>query len=262
MSTHRTPPQTQCPADVLGFIPWYPDGLDETQRGAVEAHAAGCSDCRDEIAMLQGSLGLQGSDLAESGEAPDPERIYAQVLARMEAAPPDVLRREGGTEDGERAKGAKGASVSQLPLRQRSDAPDEPQAMGWRRVAGASSGKRVALAASLLLALAVGALVGPGVLRRGGEPEPVYETASASTSAQEGATKGHATLEVVFREDANASQINQTLRALGARVTSGPSQLGVYRLELGADVDLTAAKKLLTEDRDGVATFAEKPLRP
>ena len=254
MSIERTPPQTRCPADVLGFIPWYPDGLDDAQRGAVEAHAAGCSACREEIAMLQG--------LSEPGAAPDPERIYAQVLARMETAAPEVLRGEH-----DQADDTPGASVSRLPLREQDGETEAhapvlgrpvPAPASWRRIASTPSVRRVALAASLLLALAVGALVGPDVLTRDA-PEPVYEKASESPPA---AAAGGSSLEVVFREDANASQINQTLRALGARITSGPSQLGVYRLELGADVDLTAAKKLLTEDRDGVATFAEKPLRP
>lgn len=243
MSGERTPPQSDCPADVLGLIPWYPDGLDETQRGVVETHAAGCRACRDEITMLQG--------LSEPDAAPDPEQIYAQVLARMEAsdAPPSDVGEAGAA-----------AAVSQLPLPAREETPPAGPASGWRRIAGVGSPlRRVALAASLLLALAVGALVGPSVLRR--DPEPVYETASASPAAPD-ANAAPAALEVVFREDASAARINETLRALGARVTSGPSQLGVYRLELGADVDLTAAKKLLTEDRDGVATFAEKPLRP
>jgi hypothetical protein len=257
-------PQDDCPADVLGWIPWYPDGLEEDQRGAVEAHAAACSACRDEISVLLGSTPTEAT--------PDPERIYAQVLARMES----------GEADQKQATQGSGATVSRLPLRDRSEQappkqeqeqdPDEPLALSWRRVSASSSMRRVALAAGLLLALAIGALVGPPILAPEATDEPVYETASASdrlgeTDGSTGAVgspdpQAGMSLEIVFREDAPASRINQTLRTLGARITSGPSQLGVYRLELGAGVDLTAAKKLLTEDRDGVATFAEKPLRP
>jgi hypothetical protein len=249
-------PQDECPADVLGWIPWYPDGLEEDQRGAVEAHAAACSACRDEISVLHGNTPTEAT--------PDPERIYAQVLARMESGQPDKKK---GTE-------SSGASVSRLPLpdrgeegaRTQEEDPDEPVALSWKRTSASSSMQRVALAAGLLLALAIGALVGPPILAPEATDNPVYETASASdelgaTGSSPGQNPG-TSLEIVFREDAPASKINQTLRALGARITGGPSQLGVYRLELGADVDVSAAKKLLTEDRDGVATFAEKPLRP
>jgi hypothetical protein len=243
-------PQNDCPADVLGWIPWYPDGLEADQRGAVEAHAASCAACRDEIAMLLGDN--------DPAEAPDPERVYAQVLARIESV-------AGGEEDG----APRGATVSRLPLPEPGstrDEPDdaEPTSRGWRRIAASSSVRRVALAAGLLLALAVGALIGPPVLTPGPgeEGEPVYETASADAPrVLPEAGSDAPVLEVAFRESASAAEITKTLRALGARITSGPSQLGVYRLELGADVDLTAARALLTEDRDGVATFAEKPLR-
>ena len=38
---------TGCPPDILELIPWYPeDGLSDAERGAVEAHAACCPECR------------------------------------------------------------------------------------------------------------------------------------------------------------------------------------------------------------------------
>ena len=47
--------ELSCPPEILDWIPWYAeDALAETQRGAVEAHAAQCEECRKELAMLSG----------------------------------------------------------------------------------------------------------------------------------------------------------------------------------------------------------------
>lgn len=68
-----------CPEDVLAAIAWYPDGLDAERRGAVEAHAAGCALCREEISFLRGEGQVALPPVAES------ERVYARVLERIEA---------------------------------------------------------------------------------------------------------------------------------------------------------------------------------
>jgi len=70
--------ETGCPEDVLAAIAWYPDGLDAERRGAVEAHAADCSVCREEISFLRGES-PPPAPVAES------ERVYARVLERIEA---------------------------------------------------------------------------------------------------------------------------------------------------------------------------------
>ena len=70
--------ESGCPEDVLAAIAWYPDGLDAERRGAVEAHAADCSACREEISFLRG----ESPPLAPLAEA---DRVYARVLERIEA---------------------------------------------------------------------------------------------------------------------------------------------------------------------------------
>lgn len=224
MTTHE---ETTCPPGVLGWIPWYPDGLADEQRGAVEAHAAECAVCREEIAFLQG-------DAEPPVEASDPERVYAQVLARIES---------GGGEAAERRR-------DEPPGRSRRNT--SPRPASWRRV---ETRHVLALAASVLVALAVG--VGIGGLFAG-PSQAVYETAMATP---EEATAAGPALDVVFREGVGYSQINQALRELDAQITSGPSQVGVYRLELPAGTDVTAAAKLLMGDR-GVAILAEKSRQP
>lgn len=67
-----------CPEEVLAAIAWYPEGLDAERRGAVEAHAADCAACREELAFVRG-------DAAPQLPQPESERVYARVLERIEA---------------------------------------------------------------------------------------------------------------------------------------------------------------------------------
>ena len=234
MKTPDTPAANDCPAEVLGWIPWYPDGLEEAQRGAVEAHAAACAACRDELEMLQG--------VVEPDAVPEPERVYARVLARMEATRSADAPAE--------ARG--GATVSQLPVRPREDeAEEEPR--GWQRISIVTGTRGLAIAAGLLLALAIGSVLGSQRT-----DEPLYETATAS--GVDVAAAPVASLDVVFREGASAREINEVLRDVGARITSGPSSLGVYRLELPTGANWEVARERLTREEGGIATFAEKPL--
>ena len=71
----------RCPGAILDAIPWYPSGLSETERGAVEAHAADCVACRNELGFVLGAE-LPG------GDVPDPDRVFARVLDRIEKGPP------------------------------------------------------------------------------------------------------------------------------------------------------------------------------
>lgn len=229
----------RCPVAILEWIAWYPDGgLSESQRGAVEAHAATCSTCRDEIAMLAGH-----------GEAPaapaDPERLFARVLALVEA---DGL--------------AGSASTGLLAAPERTRA--EPAALAPRRPAPARPRRSawtvgsVRLAAGVVLVLLTGALGGwLGRDLLGLADGPLYVPASlAPADAGDGVS-----LEVVFRSDATAERIDTTLRGLGAEVVAGPSPLGRYRVALPATADARAAAALLRAEGTGVASFAE-PLRP
>jgi hypothetical protein len=215
-----------CPADVLEAIPWYPDGLGEAQRGALEAHAAGCAECRLELAFVQGEEGEPSEPM------PDAERVWARVLERVAAD-----------------AGAAQARPVPRPL------PFEaPRRAERRRALGAAP---LRAAASIALALAVGAL-GLAVGSRLGAPEPVYETASAP--AREGAAGGPQ-LDVVFRSHVTAEEIQAALRGIDGSVVAGPSSLGVYRVALGAGADAASAAVALRAEADGVASLAE-PVHP
>jgi hypothetical protein len=91
-----------------------------------------------------------------------------------------------------------------------------------------------------------------------GAPQPVYETASAPRA--EGAAGGPE-LDVVFRSDVRAEEIQAALRGIEGSVVAGPSSLGVYRVALRAGADAASAAVALRAEADGVASLAE-PVRP
>jgi hypothetical protein len=217
--------EATCPADVLEAIPWYPDGLGEAQRGALEAHAAGCAECRLELAFVRG----EEADVPEP--APDAERVWARILERVSA--------EGGA-------GQVRASVRPAPF-------ETPLRAAPRRGLGAAP---LRIAASIALALAVGA-VGVAVGSRLGAPEPVYETAAAPRAEGAG---GGPELDVVFRSDVRAEEIQTALRGIEGSIVAGPSPLGVYRVALRAGADAASAAIALRAEADGVASLAEPVL--
>ena len=78
MSTDANSEQS-CPAEVLDWIAWYAEpNLSEEVRGAIDAHAAQCPPCRDEIAAMG------GASVGAIVEFPDPERVFDRVRERIE----------------------------------------------------------------------------------------------------------------------------------------------------------------------------------
>ena len=218
-----------CPPEVLDWLAWYPDGnLPEAVRGSIDAHAAQCAACREEIARMQGDEGLALAEL------PDPERVFARVRARIE----ELDEAPSGW-----APGGGQAAPARAPLRPR------PPSM-WVAT------RRAAIAAGLALAVAAG-IVGAGIatawdfvlyetVRAGAQPEPIAQVAQ---------------IDVVFRPEVSFSRIHDTLGELGATVVSGPTPGGVMRLRLPAGSDPRVVAARLRAGETGVALFAE-PVMP
>jgi hypothetical protein len=119
-----------------------------------------------------------------------------------------------------------------------------------------------ALAASVALAALIAAGVTVGGLWPGEPATTLYEVVS-ETPVAEPANRPAATraLDVVFRPDATFENVDAALRAVGGQIVSGPSGLGVYRVELGPSGDQGAAARVLSAEERGVAKFAEPALR-
>jgi hypothetical protein len=209
-----------CPEEVLASIAWYPEGLDAERRGVVEAHAADCVACREELAFVAGA--------GAAPELPQPEaqRVYARVLERIEHYEHEE---------------------QPLPVAARGAAP---------RRTRAPLRTPVRAAAALFAAALVGGFAAWTASRMAAPDVPVYQTAGeAGVSAA--ATAHDLALDVVFRPDASAERIHAALRAIGGEIIAGPTQLGVYRVRLAPTADASAAAKVLRGDGQGVATFAE-----
>jgi hypothetical protein len=83
--------------------------------------------------------------------------------------------------------------------------------------------------------------------------EPVYRTAGETPTL---ATE-QPVLDVVFRDDADARRIRAALRAVNGQIVAGPTELGRYRVRLGAGADARAAAHALAAEEAGVAVYAE-----
>jgi hypothetical protein len=208
-----------CPAEVLEAIPWYPDGLGDAQRGALEAHAATCAECRREIGLVRGEGGAE-----PALELPDADRVWRRVL--------ELVAADAGT------------AAAEAPAR---PAPRTAQ----RRWLRASPGG-LRLAAGLALALGAGALGAAVGARLFGEA-PVYRTAAAPAA---GAAAAGPALDVVFRGSATADEIQAALGRVGGAIVAGPSPLGVFRVALAPGSDAAAVAAALRDEAGGVATFA------
>ncbi len=244
--SERTNPS--CPPQILEWIAWYPDGgLSDAQRGAVEVHAAHCASCREDLAVLAGR--------ADTDAAPaDPDLLFERVLARIEAAAVATPSRVAASRPVPNEAGANEAGRAEAGPARRAPA-GRRRRHAWQRHAAIA-------AAGFALIAVTGAL---GWLGRDwmslvghADVEESYRTAAA---AREPTALGGVALDVVFRSEASAEQIQTLLRGLGATITAGPTELGRYRLVLPPGSDARAAAALLRAEESGIASYAE-PVRP
>lgn len=252
-------PVERCSEDVLGWIPGYVDGvLSEDARRRVEAHVAVCPECRRELDLIA------GMPVELDFELPDPGRVYAEILARIEAlaADPAARARPVRSQDDrgpdvrpsvEDWSEADRARLRDWLLAKEDGYEEEAHAGSGREAARARSaggrgswglGRSWRMAAAVLLVMLGGA--GGAILSASLLPPPardetgvVYRPATAAGGAtrfQDGA------LDVVFREESTALEIRRVLRGLGAEIVAGPSAMGVYRVRVrGPVVGVTEA---------------------
>lgn len=208
-----------CPPEVLALIPWYPDGpLSSAERGAVEAHAASCAACRQEIQSL-----LE-EEVSSDPPTTQAARVLDRVLGRIEATEAsDALRRS-------------------APLRSMPPA-------GLR---AAPPRRRLARVAGLALAAGIGAvaaLSAPALLER-----ISYRTATSEESLQPGGPL----IEMIPREELSVAEFRAALRRIEGEVIGGPLGMhGRYRVRLPVGSDPAAVAKQLRSEDGGIATYAE-----
>lgn len=172
-------------------LPWLANGtLDDAERNRLCAHLRGCARCRDELGLLHALRA------AEPGPAPDcdPERAWARLLPRLDAAP---------------TSSPSPAPAAGLLARWRGRLAANDRS--WLRRAVAAQACLIAVLAALLL--------------RPGE-EPAYRGLGAAPAVQSG-------IVVVFRPDTPERELRRILRASGARLVGGPTAADAYLLNGG-----------------------------
>jgi len=266
-----------CPGDVLGWIPGYVDGvLSEDAHRRVEAHLAVCPECRREVDLVA------GMPVELDLELPDPDRVFDEILVRIEALAGDPPPRA------EPARIQDDRGRDPRPAFEDWSEQDRARLRDWlmggeafEEEADSVSGRAVArfraawdrgswglghswrIAAAILLVMlggAGGAILSASLLPKpsGDAAEVFYEPATeagGAASFREGA------LDVVFRKDATALEIRDALRSLGAEIVAGPSAMGVYRVRVRGPVAVLRAPEADRGD-SGSAGAGEPPVEP
>ena len=265
------PRNARCPENVLGWLAWYAeDGLSARQKGAVEAHAAECADCRAELDIISGAPFEIDHDL------PDPDRLFQEIKARI-----DRVEEEGESRviPIDRNRGCRHTD-DELERLERFILDDSMDSMGEfdsHRGTDRPRFVRAAWMAAAALALLFLGGLGGALFSSSGSPfersegrlaapsDAIYR--SATIGDDPATTMGSAPmLDVVFQDSASAREISDALRSVGASIVAGPSSLGVYRLRIdrreaeatapnAADVAAVAAR--LKNRKPAVVIFAE-----
>ena len=208
-----------CPAEVLAAIPWYPEDLSLEERGAVDAHAASCLDCRRELEARLADLDDQAG-----WPMPDPDRVFMRVLARVELDEADSLR--------EWAR-----------------APRGRRAVRWlreREVHLPGLATPVSVSRGLSAAASFGVLIAAAALFFGTSPD-----STESRKAQPDVPR----IDVVFREDLTAGGMATALAGIEGEIVSGPTSRGRYQVALPEGSNPEAAAQTLSDA--GVVIYAE-----
>ncbi len=279
----------RCPESVLGWIPWYAeqndDGellLDARQRGAVEAHASECADCRAELDMIA------GAPYRIDFEIPDPDRVFDEITARIDAGeaegrdtapamPPTAF--EG------RAAGGRRLNVAELERLEDWVFDEDEDALAAEIERGAHATARViegpwsrpAYAHSRRPRLRGGPRARRPARWRGAlrsrSPTRLECGLSERRFDDAGAVTDGPMIDVVFVESRTMDEVARALRAVGAEIVSGPSSVGRYRVRLdpaklsprdasaGVSADVAAVTARLKAGPDPVALFAEPVLK-
>jgi len=218
--------ESGCPPDVLAAISWYPDDLSVEERGAVDAHAAECVDCRRELEARLADL-----DDEAAWPTPDPDTVFTRVLAHIELDEAESLR-------------------------EWSRAPRRVRAVRWLRegevnVPGLAT--PVSVPRGLSAAASFGALIAAATLFFGTGPNgsaPVPAPAPARLEVPQ--------IDVVFRADLPSSAMADAIESIHGEIVAGPSPRGRYRIALPRGANPESAAQALSDA--GVAVYAEPAL--
>ncbi|MCR9092706.1 MAG: hypothetical protein NXI30_00680 [bacterium] len=265
----------RCPQSVLGWIPWYGETdergerlLDARQRGAVEAHAAECADCRAELDMIS------GAPFEIDVALPDPDRVFDEITARIDAGEADGVD----TAPPFPAPSASPAEAEVVPIEAAAPLTEDEVRELTRWVLSEEREREAEIRTDsavddvvrgpwgirpVQIAAAAAAIFGLGLLGGAVVENPFVQSADYTLASAPAEVASGALLDVVFVEGVTAREIGEGLRAAGLEIVSGPSSVGRYRLRATgiegpeAEADLQVIASRLREGPTPLALFAE-----
>jgi anti-sigma factor RsiW len=214
-------------AEAWALLPWLANGrIAASDREWVEAHVAGCDECRAEVAAQRMVSTQITRDVATPESAPtDEQRSFNKLWARIEASESASTQ----------ANGTTGAA---LPASRSS------HTVRW-------------LAAAVIVQGFGLALFGFNALRQpGGEIVTVADAPAQRLNAP--------AVRVVFAPDASIATINTLLSHQGLTIVSGPGTAGNFTAQLTADAVASGASAASVADvisKDPNVSFAQPVAR-
>jgi hypothetical protein len=205
---------------ISELIPWYVNGtLEAAERQAVEAHAAVCPRCQEELAAAA-QLAREIQEAESAAPSPHPAQL-SRLLARIDAheAAPTRSDAPGTAEDEVRSGAGQILARPRRPFAARFDFT--PRRM--RQLLAAELAAVLALASILAWHLRTPAAFSPNPPAASAAE---YHTLSSDTPVA--VAPGTVALRVLFAERATAARIQQILAGIRGQITAGPSPVGAY----------------------------------
>jgi hypothetical protein len=193
-------------AEAWALLPWLANGrIQASDREWVEAHVAGCAECRAEVAaqrMMSTAMNRDGASPEAAGT--DEQRSFNRLWARIEAS-----------------ESASPVSVATGTARQ-----------------SLRSSRTVRWLAAAVIVQGFGlALFGFNALRTSSPSGEIVTVSNVPTPSRPNAP----TLRIVFAPDASIATINTLLVHQGLTLVSGPGTAGNFTAELSADAVASGA---------------------
>ena len=211
-------------AEAWALLPWLANGrIQSSDREWVEAHVAGCEECRAEVAAQRMMATAMNRDATPETAATDEQRSFNRLWARIEAS--------------ESAAPASGAADAARPTMRYS------RTVRWLAAAVVIQGFALAL-------FGFNALRGPSGTA---EMRTVTEDVPA-------ARLNAPMVRIVFAPDASIATINTLLAHQGLSIVSGPGTAGNFTAALSADAVASGASANSVADviaKDPHVTFAQ-----
>ena len=209
-------------AEAWALLPWLANGrIQASDREWVEAHVAGCEECRAEVAAQRKMATAMNRDATPEEAATDEQRSFNRLWARIEAS--------------ESASPASVAASEARPTMRSS------RTVRW-------------LAAAVVIQGFGLALFGFNALR-----EPSEDMVTVTDDAP--ASRPNApTVRIAFAPDASIATVNTLLAHQGLSIVSGPGTAGNFTAELSADAVASGASANSVADviaKDPNVTFAQ-----